>query len=60
MHLEHIFEFKYLVLCGESEEDLKAIVGRFVEVRRRICLKVNGGTNRLMVLGEEEGVECEV
>ena len=21
-----------LVLCGESEEDLKAIVGRFVEV----------------------------
>ena len=48
-----------LVLCGESEEDLKA-VGCFVEVRMRICLKVNEGTNRVMVLGGEEGVECEV
>ena len=24
-----------LVLCGESEEDLRAIVGRFIEVCRR-------------------------
>ena len=30
-----------LVLCAESEEDLRAIVGRFVEVYRRRGLKVN-------------------
>ena len=29
-----------LVLCGESEEDLRAIVGSFVEVCRRKGLKV--------------------
>ena len=30
-----------LVLCDESEEDLRVMVGRFVEVRRRKGLKVN-------------------
>ena len=30
-----------LVLCGESEEDLKGMVGRFAEVCRRRGLKVN-------------------
>ena len=25
----------YLVLCGESEEDLRAMMGRFVEVYRK-------------------------
>ena len=30
-----------LVLCGESDEDLKSIVGRFVEVCRGRGLKVN-------------------
>ena len=32
-----------LALCGDSEEDLRAIVGRFVEVCRRRGLKVNEG-----------------
>ena len=32
-----------LVFCGESEEDLRAMVGRFVEVCRRGGLKVNAG-----------------
>ena len=31
-----------LVLCGESEEELRGMVGRFVEVCRR-GLKVNAG-----------------
>ena len=31
------------VSCGESEEDLKAMVGRFVEVCKRRGLKVNAG-----------------
>ena len=49
-----------LVLCGESEEDLRAVVGRFVEVCRRIDLKANAGKSKVMFLGGEEGLECEV
>ena len=49
-----------LVLCGESEEDLKAIVGRFVEVCRIRGLKINASKSKVMVLGGEEGLECEV
>ena len=30
-------------MCGESEEDLRAMVGRFVKVCRRRGLKVNAG-----------------
>ena len=46
------------VLCGESE-NLRAMVGRFVEVRRR-GLKVNAGKTKVMVLNGEERLECEV
>ena len=48
-----------LVLCGESEEEHRAIVGRFSEVYRR-CLKINAGKSKVMFLGREEGLECEV
>ena len=47
----------FLFLCGESEEDLRAIVGRFIEVCRR-GLKVNASKSKVMVLNEEEGLEC--
>ena len=40
-----------LVLCGESEEDLRAMVGRFVVVYRRIALKVTAGKSKVMMLG---------
>ena len=40
-----------LVLYGESEEDLRAMVGRFAEGCRRRGLKVNAGKSRVMVLG---------
>ena len=50
----------YLVLCGESEEDLRAIVGRFFEVCRRRGLKVNADKTKEMLLGGEEWLECEV
>ena len=40
-----------LVLCGESEEDPKAMVGHMVDVSRSL---------KVMVLGGEEGLECEV
>ena len=45
----------YLGFYGESEEDLMAMKGRFVEVCRRRGLKVNAGKSKVMVLdGEEE------
>ena len=40
-----------LVLRGGSEEDLRAMVGRFVEVYRKRVLKVNGGKCKVMLLG---------
>ena len=49
-----------LALCGESEEDLRAMVGHFVEVCRRIGLKVNAGKSKVMIINGEEGLECEV
>ena len=36
------------------------MVERFVEVCRRRVLKVNAGKSKVMVLGGEEGLECEV
>ena len=38
-----------MVLCGESEEGLEAMVGRFAEVFRRGGLKVNGTEWRAMI-----------
>ena len=49
-----------LVLNGESEENLRAMVGQFVEVCRRRGLKVSAGKSKVMVMNREEGLECEV
>ena len=49
-----------LILCGESEEDLLAMVGRFFEVCSRRCLKVNTGNSKVMVMKGDEGMESEV
>ena len=49
-----------LVFCGESEEDLKEMVGCFVEVCRTRGLKVNAGKIKVLVLCGKEGLECEV
>ena len=49
-----------LVLCGDSEEDRRVMVGRFAETCRRRGLKVNAGKSKVMVLNGEEGLECEV
>ena len=49
-----------LVLCEESEEDLRAMVGWYVQVCRRSRLKFNVVKNKLRVLGGEDGLECEV
>ena len=44
-----------LVLCGESEEDLKTMMGLSVEVCRKRGLKVNAGKSKVMVMNGEEG-----
>ena len=49
-----------LVLCGDLEGDLRVMVGWFVEVCKRRALKVNAGKCEVIVLNEEEGLECEV
>ena len=49
-----------LLLCGESEEDLRVMVRRFDEVCRRRGLKVNAGKRKVMILDGEEELECEV
>ena len=45
-----------LVLCGESKEDLRVMVGWFSKVCRRRVLKVNAGNSKVMVLNGEEGL----
>ena len=49
-----------LVLCSESEENLRVIDGWFVEVCRKRGLKIIAGMSKVMVLNGEEGWECEV
>ena len=48
-----------MVLCGESEKDLRAIVGYFIEVYSRRSMKVNAGKSKIMLYGEE-GLKYEV
>ena len=54
--LSGFFYADELVLCGESEEDLRVMVGRFVEVCRK-GLKVSAGKSKVMVLNGEEVLE---
>ena len=49
-----------LVLCGESEEDLKVIVECILELCRKRGLKVDTGKGKVIFLGGEEGLKCEV
>ena len=49
-----------LVLYGESEEDLRVMVGQFFEVCRTRRLKVSADKSKVMVLNGEERLECKV
>ena len=49
-----------LVLCGEMEEDLRMMMGWFVEVCRRRGLTANAGKSKVMLMNGEDGLECEV
>ena len=44
--LPSILYENYLFLCGESEDDLQAMVGRFVEVCRRRGIKDNADKSK--------------
>ena len=44
-----------LVLCDEAKEDLRTIVGRFIEVCRRRGLKVNADKSKVMFIDGEVG-----
>ena len=44
-----------LVLCSELEEDLRVMVGYFVEVCGKRGLKVKAGKSKVMVLGGGRG-----
>ena len=57
--LPFLFYADDLVLCGESEEELRAMMGLFGEVCRR-CLKVNTSKSKVMLLNGQKGLECEV
>ena len=52
--LPSLFYADELVLCGESEKDLRVMVGLFADVYRK-GVKVNGGKSKVMVLNGEEG-----
>ena len=52
--LPDFFYVDDLILCGESEEDLRVMVGQFAEVCRRRRLKVNAGKSTVMALNGEE------
>ena len=43
-----------LVLCGESEEDLRALVRRFLEVCRRRGMKDNTSKSKVMIMNGKE------
>ena len=46
-----------MVLCGESQEDMRMMMRNFVEVRERRDWKVNASKSKVMVLrGEEESM----
>ena len=58
--LPGLFYADDFVLWGESEEDLRAMVGCFVEMCNRTSLKINAGKSKLIELGGKEGLEFEV
>ena len=49
-----------LVLCDESKEDFRVMVGCLFEVRRRRGLKISAGKSKVRVLNGEQVLECEV
>ena len=49
-----------LVLCGEWEEDLGTMVGRFIKVCRKRGLKVNAGKSKVIVMNGDEELDVRL
>ena len=49
-----------LVLCGETEDDMRLMIGQFAKVCRGRRMKVNAGESKVLVLNGGLGLECEV
>ena len=49
-----------LILCGELEEDIRAMVGGFFEVCKERGLKVTTTKSKVMVFDGEEEWKCKV
>ena len=49
-----------LDVCGESKENLKAMLGRLFEMYRRKGLKVNSDKRKVIVMNGEERLEYAV
>ena len=49
-----------LVLYGKLEEDLKVMVGHFVKVCRKKCMKFNTDMSKVMALDGEERFKCVI
>ena len=60
MILPGLLDADDIILCGESEEDLKAILELFVEVCRKKGRKVNADEINVIVLGVEKGLKWEI
>ena len=45
-----------LVICGESDEDLRVMEGQFVELCRVRRMKVNARKSKVMEMNGEEGL----
>ena len=43
-----------LVFCGESKQDLGVMIGYFVEICRKKCLKIKADKSKVIVLGGED------
>ena len=49
-----------LGLWDKSEEFLRVMLARFAEMYRKRCVKDNESKRKVMILGEEEELECEI
>ena len=46
------------IVCGESEDDMRVMVGHFVEVRKRRSPNRNADKGKVIVLGGGGGERC--
>ena len=48
------------VICGEFVDDMRGMVGCFIEMYMRRDLRINADRSKMMVLGREEEFKREI